>query len=104
MSFNYYVCVNAAIASILVFAILSNLLFLFNGASSFKDGAEASLYWKRFHELKKALPPHASIGYVSDKHIREVFINDGKVKIFANKENMHTDFCLNLLFLWQVTC
>jgi len=86
MSFDYRSCVKVAIASIVIFAVLSNLLFLLKGATSFKDGTEETLYWKQFHELKKALPSDARIGYVSDKHIRTVFIKDGRVKMFANKE------------------
>jgi len=86
MRLDYSSGVKAAIASIVIFALLSNCLFLIKGAKSFHDGGEAILYWKRFHELKKALPLNTTIGYISDKPIRKIFIKGGRVKAFADKE------------------
>ena len=64
-----------ALLMLIVFALLSNL-HLFRQTRDFAPKTigrdEITLYEKRFEGLKKMLPPHGVVGYLSNKRVEDI--------------------------------
>ncbi len=70
--FDYSARVKLGIMLLILFALLSNLQLLKQVSAyglKFMGRDRITLYEKRFDDLKKILPSHGVVGYISDKQI-----------------------------------
>ena len=78
MNFDYSTRIKACVILIIFFALLSNIQLLTQTVTSaprFIGRDEITLYEKRFEGLKKILPKHGVVGYITEEGAEEVRAN-----------------------------
>lgn len=79
MNFNCFTRIKLGITSLVLLALFSNLRLLLKQTASFHYKSIGrdfiTLNEKRFAELKKTLPSHGVVGYLSDVVPEKIFVN-----------------------------
>jgi hypothetical protein len=79
MNFDYSTRIKVGIITLILFTLFSNIRLLFHQIISFKPKSIGedyiSLSEKRFTALKKALPPHGAVGYLTDVYPEKIAVN-----------------------------
>ncbi len=79
MSFDYSIRVKAGMIALILFTLFSNMQLLFKQIISFDSKSIGedyiSLNEKRFTGLRKALPAHGVVGYLTDVSAEKIAVN-----------------------------
>lgn len=89
MNFDYSTRIKACVILIIFFALLSNIQLLtqtLTSAPRFIGRDEITLYERRFEGLKKILPEHGIVGYITE---------EGAEEVRANTEYFFTQYALS---------
>ncbi len=75
------------LALLISFALLSNLHWLLQGAfdPDFPRRDRISQYERRFEGLKKILPPHGVVGYLSDRQAQDIRFDDRTIEFYLTQ-------------------
>ncbi len=82
-----HLAAKTGIVLLILFALLSNLHWLLQAAfdPDFPRSDRISQYEKRFEGLKKILPTHGVVGYLSDRQAQDIRFDNGTVEFYLTQ-------------------